>query len=66
VTIEWPDGKPDRFEMSTVLLEQMMADHDTERALSDDLADVLATHYGFTDNDEMERVLARHREARQR
>jgi hypothetical protein len=37
---------------------------EAERALADDLADVLADHFGMCDVPEMERVLARYREAR--
>jgi hypothetical protein len=48
------------------LYNETVDELNAERALADDFADVLATHFGFTDNAEMERVLARYREARQR
>ena len=66
LTIEWPYGKPDSFEITTVLFEQMMFDSANERALTDDLANIIAEHLGFSDIDEVERLLARYREARQR
>jgi hypothetical protein len=66
LTIEWPYGKPDSFEITTVLFEQMMFDRANERALTDDLANIIAEHLGFSDIDEVERLLARYRKARQR
>jgi hypothetical protein len=67
ITYEWPEGKPDSFEIATVVFEALVEKIEAERALADDLADVLdrfEPEWGRPI--EVKRILAHYREARGR
>lgn len=73
VTLEWPDGKPGVFDMSTVTFERMIEDANAERALCDDLMAWIETaRPGGTkaqlnvQSDALDALKARYQEMRQR
>jgi hypothetical protein len=69
LVIDWPEPRPPQFPITSEALEGLIDHVDAERALADDLAAVLESLGGLRRphaEPEVQRVLARWREARQR